>query len=94
MTNEAVCASTIYDAVAACVAYDEVPNNDPVNDVAEILPVTPYEPVNCFELTHTLPDLTSKSPYDDVVVLSIMLCNSPISYPLSIRTCMDPLIAC
>ena len=32
MTNEAVCASTTYDAVAACVAYDAVPFNTPLNE--------------------------------------------------------------
>ena len=32
MTNEAVCASTTYDAVAACVAYDAVPFSTPLNE--------------------------------------------------------------
>jgi hypothetical protein len=93
-TYDAVCANVTNDAVAACVAYDAVPNNDPVNDVAVKLPVNPYEPVNCFELIHTLPDLTNISPYDVVVDVSSVSCISPSSYPLSIRTCMDPLFDC
>ena len=63
-----------------------MPFNDPVNDVAVNEPVIAYEPVNCLELVHTLPLFTSKSPYDDVVVVSSTSCNSPNSYPLSIRT--------
>ncbi len=75
----------------AIVEYDDVPKSEPVNDVADNEPVKPYEPVNCRLLVHTLPDLTSKSPYELVVVVSRVSCNSPNSYPLSTRTCIDPL---
>ena len=53
-------------------AQEAVPNNEPVNDVACKLPVIPYEPVSCFEFIQTEPLFTSKSPYDEVVVLSII----------------------
>ena len=44
----------IYDAVTALLAQLDVPNNEPVNELADIFcvtvnyPVNPYEPVNCF----------------------------------------------
>ena len=73
----------INDAVDA---NDAVPNRLPVNDVADNEPVNPYDPVSCFDVIQMLPLLTSKSPNDEVVVVSRTSCNSPISYPLSTRT--------
>ena len=76
----------VYEAVKAFVAQLAVPNKLPTNDVAVNEPVIAYEPVSCLEFVQTLPLLISKSPYDVDVDVSTTSCNSPNSYPLSIRT--------
>ena len=52
------------------------PLNDPLKSPPSILPVKPYDPVNCLVLIHVLPLLTNKSPNELVVVKSFTLCKS------------------
>jgi len=75
--NEAVKALDAKDALVANeadTALDdqlEVPNRDPVNDVAAKDPVKPYEPESCFEFIQRLPLLTRRSPNELDTILTL-----------------------
>jgi len=56
------------------------------------LPVNVYEPVKFLVETQTLPLLTSNSPVEPDVVVSITSCNSPISHPLRMLTNIIPCV--